>query len=203
MTERDNLRAAVEALADEVQAAFFAFRIDDPLHLRLRDLLAEHPTAEPQSEITPEQRQDAGLAGILAVHGVAVSKIVAGDRVVWQQPEPPRPMPDISEDHARRILARDHSPVTLPEPPSEHECETCPDCLHDGNRCCGCYDGACCKAEPPSVDAETLAEVDVNELADALMGVTFSPSRIETEDRIAEAILARFHVTPRAEGEQA
>ena len=26
-----------------------------------------------------------------------------------------------------------------------HRCETCPDCIHDGNKCCGCYDGACCR----------------------------------------------------------
>lgn len=25
-----------------------------------------------------------------------------------------------------------------------HECSTCQDCIHDGKRCCGCYDGACC-----------------------------------------------------------
>ena len=26
-----------------------------------------------------------------------------------------------------------------------HDCEVCPDCLHDGNKCCGCYDGVCCQ----------------------------------------------------------
>lgn len=29
-----------------------------------------------------------------------------------------------------------------------HDCETCTDCGHDGLNCCGCYDGACCKARP-------------------------------------------------------
>ncbi len=27
-----------------------------------------------------------------------------------------------------------------------HDCATCADCIHDGRRCCGCYDGACCKS---------------------------------------------------------
>lgn len=26
-----------------------------------------------------------------------------------------------------------------------HDCATCEDCLHDGHKCCGCYDGACCQ----------------------------------------------------------
>lgn len=26
-----------------------------------------------------------------------------------------------------------------------HVCAECADCLHDGQRCCGCYDGVCCK----------------------------------------------------------
>lgn len=30
-----------------------------------------------------------------------------------------------------------------------HSCTTCADCIHDGNRCCGCYDGACCRATEP------------------------------------------------------
>ena len=29
--------------------------------------------------------------------------------------------------------------------PKPHECDSCADCLHEGNRCCGCYDGACCQ----------------------------------------------------------
>ena len=31
-----------------------------------------------------------------------------------------------------------------------HDCESCKACLHDGNKCCGCYDGACCKPGDPS-----------------------------------------------------
>ena len=27
-----------------------------------------------------------------------------------------------------------------------HDCSTCDECVHDGKRCCGCYDGACCKS---------------------------------------------------------
>lgn len=30
-------------------------------------------------------------------------------------------------------------------PETEHSCESCEDCLHDGFKCCGCYDGACCQ----------------------------------------------------------
>lgn len=32
-----------------------------------------------------------------------------------------------------------------PAPEPAHDCESCADCVHDGNRCCGCYDGSCCK----------------------------------------------------------
>ena len=31
-----------------------------------------------------------------------------------------------------------------------HDCESCEACLHDGHKCCGCYDGACCKPGDPS-----------------------------------------------------
>jgi hypothetical protein len=26
-----------------------------------------------------------------------------------------------------------------------HDCAKCQDCLHDGHKCCGCYDGVCCR----------------------------------------------------------
>lgn len=26
----------------------------------------------------------------------------------------------------------------------EHDCASCVECIHDGHKCCGCYDGACC-----------------------------------------------------------
>lgn len=32
---------------------------------------------------------------------------------------------------------------------ASHDCESCTDCLHEGNECCGCYDRACC--QPPCV----------------------------------------------------
>jgi len=32
----------------------------------------------------------------------------------------------------------------VPEHPA-HDCSTCTACLHDGHKCCGCYDGACCQ----------------------------------------------------------
>lgn len=28
---------------------------------------------------------------------------------------------------------------------SVHNCTTCEACIHDGRKCCGCYDGACCQ----------------------------------------------------------
>lgn len=39
-----------------------------------------------------------------------------------------------------------------------HGCSQCDDCIHNGNKCCGCYDGACCKVrdpEPERTDAST------------------------------------------------
>jgi hypothetical protein len=26
-----------------------------------------------------------------------------------------------------------------------HDCASCVECIHDGAKCCGCYDGVCCK----------------------------------------------------------
>lgn len=31
-----------------------------------------------------------------------------------------------------------------------HDCEACVDCLHGGRKCCGCYDGACCRESEDS-----------------------------------------------------
>ena len=31
------------------------------------------------------------------------------------------------------------------EQAAAHNCATCEPCVHDGRRCCGCYDGACCQ----------------------------------------------------------
>lgn len=28
---------------------------------------------------------------------------------------------------------------------SDHDCAQCAECIHDGHKCCGCYDGACCQ----------------------------------------------------------
>ena len=35
--------------------------------------------------------------------------------------------------------------AAAPTPPQEHDCTTCVDCIHNGNKCCGCYDGVCCQ----------------------------------------------------------
>lgn len=40
-----------------------------------------------------------------------------------------------------------------------HDCETCQECIHDGNKCCGCYDGACCQRSPlPTWRAEAYRD---------------------------------------------
>lgn len=41
---------------------------------------------------------------------------------------------------------------------SEHDCSTCTDCLHDGQRCCGCYDGACCQTSDATPSDTTTEE---------------------------------------------
>jgi hypothetical protein len=47
-----------------------------------------------------------------------------------------------------------------------HTCASCPDCIHDGNRCCGCYDGACCRDNAtPTDDREAQADGDALALA--------------------------------------
>lgn len=34
----------------------------------------------------------------------------------------------------------------------DHDCESCEACLHDGQKCCGCYDGVCCQERERFVD---------------------------------------------------
>lgn len=57
---------------------------------------------------------------------------------------------DIDRANARR-WSWDRDDVTCEKclavvvPPAKHDCAKCEDCLHDGHKCCGCYDGACCK----------------------------------------------------------
>lgn len=41
---------------------------------------------------------------------------------------------------------------------SDHDCTTCADCIHNGTRCCGCYDGACCQHESRAWDADERTE---------------------------------------------
>ena len=44
---------------------------------------------------------------------------------------------------ATGVAARD----ALANEPTDlaHDCESCEACLHDGHKCCGCYDGVCCQ----------------------------------------------------------
>lgn len=52
----------------------------------------------------------------------------------------------IAHEVQRRFAQRSTDPT--------HDCESCEACLHDGHKCCGCYDGACCKpGVPESADA--------------------------------------------------
>lgn len=39
-----------------------------------------------------------------------------------------------------------------------HDCGSCRDCLHNGNRCCGCYDGACCRVAQPTAERNLAHE---------------------------------------------
>lgn len=51
---------------------------------------------------------------------------------------------DVAEEY---LLA-----ATRDTTPAEHDCAACPDCIHDGNKCCGCYDGACCQTSVTAPD---------------------------------------------------
>ena len=35
-----------------------------------------------------------------------------------------------------------------------HDCASCVKCIHDGHKCCGCYDGACCQAQSERAEVE-------------------------------------------------
>lgn len=48
--------------------------------------------------------------------------------------------------------------VSAPSTP-EHQCESCEDCLHDGAKCCGCYDGVCCRESGRTPDTRPLYDI--------------------------------------------
>ena len=45
----------------------------------------------------------------------------------------------------------------------DHLCESCPDCLHDGGKCCGCYDSACCRESHPNAEVQRLRDENLNQ----------------------------------------
>ena len=40
-----------------------------------------------------------------------------------------------------------------------HSCESCEDCLHNGAKCCGCYDGVCCRESGRTPDTRPLYDI--------------------------------------------
>lgn len=45
---------------------------------------------------------------------------------------------EVSERDRNRIAA-------LCDEIEQHVCSKCAECIHDGRKCCGCYDGVCCQ----------------------------------------------------------
>lgn len=43
--------------------------------------------------------------------------------------------------------------IGRPKTSGSHSCESCEACLHNGAKCCGCYDGACCQESSDSGSA--------------------------------------------------
>lgn len=49
-----------------------------------------------------------------------------------------------------------------------HDCTSCQDCIHNGGKCCGCYDGVCCKEAVFPAPVQPSSTVDVDKLAEVL-----------------------------------
>lgn len=61
--------------------------------------------------------------------------------------------PPAAQVFANHLWEMSHPPVV--SPPAEHVCDSCEACILNGNKCCGCYDGACCQEVISSPDAPT------------------------------------------------
>jgi hypothetical protein len=48
----------------------------------------------------------------------------------------------------RRFVCDDCLAILWSDRKASHDCASCATCVHDGRRCCGCYDGVCCQSEP-------------------------------------------------------
>jgi len=82
----------------------------------------------------------------------------------------------------------------------EHDCDTCTDCIHNGNRCCGCYDGDCCRVRAAVERAErarnSLKWFFVRSERELMDGFTMHPQIAPGYDRVldlARDVAARPH----------
>ena len=66
-----------------------------------------------------------------------------------------------------------------------HDCATCPTCIHDGNECCGCYDGSCCLNRTWRYGTWSGGKATV-----VAHGVEFTPTHVVWRDREGAVVLA-------------
>jgi hypothetical protein len=148
MTERD----VREALADYFRE-WFSNGDKLPRGELLRDadaLLASDVVAQMLAEAEQRGREDNADHGMCYVHG---SKALDA-RLAEARAEVVAAVERVCTEAERRSEGNIFGPVDWVTVPAiraalgsaAHDCGSCPDCLHDGHKCCGCYDGACCKA---------------------------------------------------------
>jgi hypothetical protein len=177
MTERDNLRAAVEALAEKLSAwhdeGFYLKRTTGPCteHGRSLDAYVVRPLRDALAEHSPEPPSE---------HECDTGNF---DRTIC--PEPCGRMHSYCDTCGERQDDCAHEPARRPG--CAHTC-----CPYPGLECGGDSDRVR-ECESSDVDAETLAEV-----IERLMGGVLGP---QASAALAWGLGRRFHVTPRPEGE--
>ena len=101
------------------------FRETSPNGRRSHSARITNPTREERIESEISNLADDALSALVEAHRVSLGW---GARTT-------------STDAARKFFAF----TVEADKPKPHGCESCADCVHDGGKCCGCYDDVCCQ----------------------------------------------------------
>ena len=76
--------------------------------------------------------------------------------------------------------------MTDQEAREPHDCESCAACVHNGQKCCGCYDGVCCQQTDQEARDDEPTIADCSMATAQALGLTPAERR-EGLDLIATA----------------
>lgn len=140
MTDTD-LRAAIEARVRVSAWLDVNWKyVSDDLYRDLRTILAAHPAPDEASDY--EKAYNDLRAALEALADECEKAIQYSKDAGWgaEFDRGYNAAVRFIKNRLTRLLAS-----LAPEAATEHDCDTCADCIHDGHRCCGCYDGVCCR----------------------------------------------------------